>query len=83
MVALSLVVGVPLALPKLGSTPMAPSSCWLGWNLTLGHIGEFVRVTKALAFLAPILVSLEIINTLLIWHPPYIYSPCFDSLLDF
>jgi len=57
--------------------------CWLGWNFALGHIGEFARVVRALTFLAPTLVSLEIINAFLVIHPLDMDSPYLDSLLDF
>jgi hypothetical protein len=49
--------------------------CWLGWNFALGHIREFARVVRALTFLAPALVSLEMINALLAIHPLNMDSP--------
>jgi len=38
---------------------MATPLRWLGQNLTLGHVGEFVLVSRALAPFALILASLE------------------------
>jgi len=83
VVPLSLIVGVSLVLPDLDFTHMAPPLCWLGWNFALGHIREFARVVRALTFLAPALVSLEMINALLAIHPLNMDSPYLDSLLDF
>jgi hypothetical protein len=51
-------------------------------NLTLVHVEKFSHVVRALAPLAPPLVSLEMVNTLLALHPPDIDSMCLDFQLD-
>ncbi len=69
-------MGAFSALIDLDSTLMAPPPlCWLGWSLTLRHVGEFAHAIKALAPLTLTLASSKTINVLLALHPLDIDPP--------
>jgi len=70
-------------LPFLISTLVVPIPCWLEWNLTLGHVREFICPARAFALLALGPMSSKTIYALQALHPSNLNFPYSNFLMDF
>jgi hypothetical protein len=70
-------------MPSLNLAHVFFHTCWFGQSLTLGCVGEFVRVARALIPIAQTSTSCETINVLQALHPSCLDSPCPYSLMIF
>jgi hypothetical protein len=86
-IPLSLYICVPYTntSPSLGGfIPLFPFGAHhLCWSLTLGGVGEYACVVKALTPSTLTLTSLETITTLQTFHLSNSSLPCLDSLMEF
>jgi hypothetical protein len=60
-----------------------PLPCWLGWNLALGHVREFICAVKAFALLTLVPTSSKTVYALQALHPSNSNFPYLDFLMDF
>lgn len=65
------------------STLVVPLPCWLGWNLALGHVREFICAVKAFALLTLVPTSSKTVYALQALHPSNSNFPYLDFLMDF